>query len=215
MQRSLQMCHTQIWSGAEHDAETHFNNSPWIRFHSCLNLFTRVERLFFTFISLFFLRRLCMMWLNPPPCMGTGRPLISSCLMRDIDRPHLTQWRVPLPSPPALVDADEIKRDDGSVKCGETWRRKRKLQWKLQLVRPGFDLWVCWISFYLYFSLSSSHHKNRKYEQTHTPAHRNTPTPLPVALWRRLIMIAGVTFWEVTAEACALRLFPSGSLSPS
>lgn len=58
-----------------------------------------------------------MMWLNPSACMGTGRPLISSCLMRDIDRPHLTQRKVPLPSPPAFADVDEMKREDGSVKC--------------------------------------------------------------------------------------------------
>lgn len=32
-----------------------------------------------------------MMWLNPPACMGTSKPLISSCLMRDIDRPRVTQ----------------------------------------------------------------------------------------------------------------------------
>lgn len=34
------------------------------------------------------------MWLNPLACMGTGRPLIRSYLMRDIDRPHLTWWTV-------------------------------------------------------------------------------------------------------------------------
>lgn len=81
-----------------------------------------------------------MMWLNPYACMGTGRPLISSCLMRDIDRPHLTQrtgrHRAPPPSPPTLVEVDEIKRgEDGSVKCRETWRRK-KLQWQRQLAGP-------------------------------------------------------------------------------
>ena len=70
-----------------------------------------------------------MMWLNPSACMGTGRPLISSCLMGDIDRPHLTQRtahrRALSPLHPALVEVDEIKRgEDGSVKCRETRRRK-------------------------------------------------------------------------------------------
>lgn len=81
-----------------------------------------------------------MMWLNPSACMGTGRPLISSYLMRDIDRPHLTlriaRCRAPPPSPPALVEVDEIKRgEDGSVKCRET-RRGKKLQWQRQLAGP-------------------------------------------------------------------------------
>lgn len=66
-----------------------------------------------------------MIRLNPSACAGTGGPLISPCLMRDIDRPHPT-WRTtrrpdPRASPAALVDGDEIKRgEDASVKCWET-----------------------------------------------------------------------------------------------
>ena len=93
--------HTQDCYRCREWSRAPFHDSPWIWFHCWLNLFIRVERLFF-FLS----RRLCMMWLNPSACMGTGRPLISSCLMRDIDRPHLTQWtdrRWALPPPPATT----------------------------------------------------------------------------------------------------------------
>lgn len=81
-----------------------------------------------------------MMWLNPFACMGTGRPLISSCLMRDIDRPHLTQrparCRAALPPPLALVLLDAIKKE-------KRWKRqtsgnmlKEKLLQHQQLAGP-------------------------------------------------------------------------------
>lgn len=70
MQQSSLTCHThkscQVQSMMRRTP--HFNNSPWIRFHSWLNLFTCVERLFFSLP-----RRLCMMWLNPSACMGAGK----------------------------------------------------------------------------------------------------------------------------------------------
>lgn len=69
-----------------------------------------------------------MMWLNPSACMGTGRPLISSCLMKDIDRPLLTQWiaccQVMLPSPPILVDVDENSEQMEASDTGKHGRRK-------------------------------------------------------------------------------------------
>lgn len=134
------------WSGGPP-----FNNSPWIRFYSWLNLFIRVERLFF------FCQGGCA-WCGlilPPAWAQAGlwsAPVwweISTDLIWHSGRPAAEpRRRAPPPSPPALVEADEIKRgEDGSVKCRET-RRRKKLQWQRQLAGPWLDLRVHSISFY-------------------------------------------------------------------
>lgn len=65
-----------------------------------------------------------MMWLNPSVCIclstQAGRPLISSDLMRDTDRHHppaTTHHSISLLLHPALVDVDEIRAEDGRIKC--------------------------------------------------------------------------------------------------
>lgn len=111
------------------------------------------------------------MWLNPLACMGTGRPLISSCLMRDIDRPHLTQrparrraWAAPAPRPPppfpfALVRLDAIKNEKkmeaSNVGGGRKKKKKNRCCGTTNRLGPWLDLWER-ASIYFFISVSLS-----------------------------------------------------------
>lgn len=137
MQQKLSdVSHTQILSGAAHDVQPSplpapnaplFNNSPWIRFHSWLNLFTRVERLSFFFPHSSCRRQRGCAWcgLILPAALARASTLISSCLMRDIDGPRPTcseLAKVLLGSPAALADVDEI------------YFYKKRRRWKRQMM---------------------------------------------------------------------------------
>lgn len=153
------------------------------------------------------------MWLNPSACMGTGRPLISSCLMRDIDRPHLTQRtarrRAPPPAPPPplhllrLMRLKEEKMEASNVgKHGGEKNCSGSGNWlDLDLIyecTPFLFISPRPLSLSLWVSPSLSPclivHKHEQHKNRNISTHRNMQTPLPATLCRRLIMISGVTF---------------------